>query len=403
MDTYLPTTVLIFGMVIVAVIFIRSLLDRIHVPAVAGYIIFGLILRGVINKSPVGGENFDYVFDFLGNIGIFALLFRVGLESNFKSLVKRLPKASIIWVSDVLLSGIIAYLSCYLILGIRDVSSLVIATSLTASSVAVTLQVWRKRHALKTKVGETLLDVAEMDDISGIILLAILISFLPLDKLEHVSLSVFLGTTIGWFLLKLILIGIACLLFSLYLESPITSFFKKIEGRELTMILVVGISLIVASITDLVGYSVAIGGFFAGLIFSRDPEAVKIDAAFEPLFDLFTPFFYILIGFKIDVFQLTFDPGMILSLLAIAVIGKLVANLLPSIFTMKFSSAITFSASMVPRGSICLILLKKANELGEHVLSDQLFADAVFAILIILIFAAIILNILLKKYPQTEA
>ena len=59
------------------------------------------------------------------------------------------------------------------------------------------------------------------------------------------------------------------------------------------MLLVAGIGFVVAASAELLGFSLAVGAMFAGLVFSRDPEAVKMDACFSPLYELFAPFFFI--------------------------------------------------------------------------------------------------------------
>jgi Kef-type K+ transport system membrane component KefB len=65
------------------------------------------------------------------------------------------------------------------------------------------------------------------------------------------------------------------------------------------MISVFGVGLRVTGLTALLGFSAAIGGFFAGLLFSKDPLSVKIDASFGSVRDL-APFFFIFVGFSID-------------------------------------------------------------------------------------------------------
>ena len=59
--------------------------------------------------------------------------------------------------------------------------------------------------------------------------------------------------------------------------------------------MIAGFGLIIAALAELLGLSVAIGAFFAGLIFSRDPETVKLDTPFGTLYGFFTPFFFLLV------------------------------------------------------------------------------------------------------------
>ncbi|MEQ9552776.1 MAG: cation:proton antiporter [Coleofasciculus sp. G3-WIS-01] len=107
-----------------------------------------------------------------------------------------------------------------------------------------------------------------------------------------------IAKTSGIFFLKAVVFATFCYVFSRYFEAKLTQFFGQIEAPPEAMIEVVGISFMIAAIAGLLGFSVAIGAFFAGLVFSRDPDAVKFDASFESLYALFTPFFFIGIGLK---------------------------------------------------------------------------------------------------------
>jgi Kef-type K+ transport system membrane component KefB len=92
---------------------------------------------------------------------------------------------------------------------------------------------------------------------------------------------------------------------------------------------VIGIGFIIAAIAGFLVFSVAIGAFCAGLVFSRDQKAVKMEASFIPLYEFFTPFFFITIGLDIEITSLTRSIPLALVLLAAAVIGKMLANGIP--------------------------------------------------------------------------
>jgi Kef-type K+ transport system membrane component KefB len=69
--------------------------------------------------------------------------------------------------------------------------------------------------------------------------------------------------------------------------------------RELT-VLVAGAGITIAGLAEWIGVSAAVGALFAGLVFSRDPEAVKIDARFGGIHVLLVPFFFVGIGLELD-------------------------------------------------------------------------------------------------------
>ena len=94
----------------------------------------------------------------------------------------------------------------------------------------------------------------------------------------------------GELLFKLTLFGGASLLFAWYVERPMTPLFDRLLAGEGTMLVVVGVGIIVAALAGLLGFSAAVGAFFAGLIFSRDPHATECMNTFRPLHDLLAPF-----------------------------------------------------------------------------------------------------------------
>ena len=75
------------GAVVVAAIYIRELLNRIGVPALVGYLVLGLALSAGNREFALFNGEALHVFEFLGGIGVFCLLFRVGLESNVDKLL----------------------------------------------------------------------------------------------------------------------------------------------------------------------------------------------------------------------------------------------------------------------------------------------------------------------------
>jgi Kef-type K+ transport system membrane component KefB len=184
-------------------------------------------------------------------------------------------------VGDVFLSGGLGFAVSYFFLNLPLISSLFVAIALTATSVGVSVAVWQETGAIKSPDGQLLVDIAEMDDISGIALMALLFAVVPHLKggVEGALLPV-VALPLAIVLLKLVGFGAFCIGFSRYLEHYISDFFRRLKSRPAPMLLVAGTGFIIAGLAGLIGFSVAIGAFFAGLVFSRDPKAVRLDASF---------------------------------------------------------------------------------------------------------------------------
>lgn len=102
------------------------------------------------------------------------MLFRIGLESNIAGLLRQLKKATIIWFGNIVFNGAIAYVTSCFLLGLAIIPSLFVAFALTATSVAVSASTWEEARVINSPMGELLVDSAEMDDVSGLILMALL-------------------------------------------------------------------------------------------------------------------------------------------------------------------------------------------------------------------------------------
>ena len=107
------------------------------------------------------------------------MLFQIGLESNIARLLRQLKRATIIWFGNIVFSGATAYVTSYFLLGLAVIPSLFVVFALTATSVAVSVSTWEEARVINSPMGELLVDSAEMDDVSGLILMALLFAIAP--------------------------------------------------------------------------------------------------------------------------------------------------------------------------------------------------------------------------------
>ena len=217
-----PMTILVIGGLVVLTVVLRAWLARFNIPGLVGALLLGFMLS-VINSSydliPAHGEA---IFELLGNIGLICLLFRVGLESNLHQLIAKLPRAIPIWFGNVVLSGLSAYLVCFYVFGLGLIPSLFVGAAFTATSIAVSVEVWREENYLNGPDGETLLDVAELDDISAIVLMALLMATATeLRNGNNHVLQIVLETG-AEFLVKFVAFALLCLIFAKYVEKTVT-------------------------------------------------------------------------------------------------------------------------------------------------------------------------------------
>ncbi len=390
--------VLLFGGVLVAALLSKAALQRLRVPPLVAYLVIGVLLKLGDEHYGILAADGKEVLDFLATLGVIALLFRIGLESDIPGLVRQLRSASFIWLGNVLISGGVGYLAARYLLSFEMLPSLVIATAMTATSVGIPARVWQSARALDTPDGERFLDVAELDDISGVVLMALLFSVLPvLHGGGEEGLAGVVATKAGLFALKLAAFAAACVLFSRFVEKRFTQFIRRIESGPDPMLVVVGVGLLVAAIAGVLGFSVAIGAFFAGLVFSRDPRSVKVDASFAPLHDLFTPFFFVGIGLAMEPGVMAAAAGVGAVLLVAAVAGKIIGTTAPALAYAGWSSALVLGVSMVPRAEIAMLIMHRAANIGPSAAPPSAYGGMVMVSAVTCLAAPAVLIHMLRR------
>ncbi len=353
------------------------------VPVSAGYIVVGLAMGALLR--PAAGADLDFlngVFATLAQLGVIALLFRVGLRSHTTALLDKLPDASLIWIGNVLGSAAVGFVVSHFIFHWSLETSLVIGTAFSATSLAVSLAVWDELGLADTDTGATLLDVAELDDLSAAVLLAVLLGTLPAILNGDGNLWFFIGTSLGWVLAKLAIFIIGCYLFAHYLEDRFTRFNRGLSDTPASLtISILGAGLAIAAVASALGFSAAIGALFAGLAFSRDPEAVRTDGSFTYFYEFLTPFFFIYIGMQTDVLMMLDALATGLVLLLAAAASKFVFTVLPALTSMSRQEALQLAVSMIPRAEIALVVIYECRSLAPGIVPAEVFAGMVLVCL----------------------
>jgi Kef-type K+ transport system membrane component KefB len=168
------------------------------------------------------------------------------------------------------------------------------------------------------------------------------------------------------------------------------------------MLVVVGISLIIAALADLGGFSLAIGAFFAGLVFSRDDETVKRESSFMPLYELFSPFFFIGIGLHVEPQALGSALSLGTTLVAAAFAAKIIADGLPVWLLRGFPSAALIGISMVPRAEIAMVIMQHGLNRGAWAVPAKVFNAMVLVSILTCTISPMLVRMLLARWPQAE-
>jgi Kef-type K+ transport system membrane component KefB len=367
---------------------------RFGVPTSVGFIVLGLILGALI--KPLNGSSspaFEATFSTLAQLGVVALLFRVGLRSHTSAMLQKLPRASVIWLANVAGSAATGYLLSRYGLGWSIETGLVVATAFSATSIAVSLAVWDELGLADSDAAATMLDVAELDDLSAAVALAVLLGILPALLGGNGSVWSLVGSSSLIVLTKLTLFIAGCYLFAHFAEEAFTGFNRRMSETPASLtISILGAGMAIAAIAGLLGFSVAIGALFAGLAFSRDPDAVRTDGSFIYFYEFLTPFFFIHIGLQTDLAALASAVNIGILLFIGAALSKLVFTFVAARLSMTRRNALDLGVSMIPRAEIALVVIYECRALDERLVSGDVYAGIVLMSLATCIVAPIALR-----------
>ena len=369
------------------------LTKRIQMPQVVGALVAGLIL-GPAMLNVLSETEF---LTQLSELGVIVLMFSAGMGTDIQEL-KHSGKAGFL----VALLGVIVPL----VLGtglamLADRTGMIetsgfledvfIGTILTATSVSITVETLKEIGKLDTKVGNTILAAALIDDVLGLIALTIVSSLSGGQD------------SIALVLLKIVLFFVFSAVVSFLAHKFFCWLMALWPGRERRRypVLAFVLCLLMAYCAEeFFGVADITGAYVAGLVISCTPKSTYIQSKFEPLsFLLLTPVFFASVGIKAKVDGMTGSLVLFsILLLLISVATKIVGcGLGAKLCHFTGKESLQVGVGMVCRGEVALIVANKGSELG-------LMPDAFFGPVIIMVVVTTILTpILLKLAYHSEA
>lgn len=394
---FAPGHVFLAGALVILLMATKRFLVRRAVPPALGFLALGLILRVVQDQWHVVTPDGEVLLGVMAEIGVAALLFHAGLGSDLPGLARELRLAIPAWIGNVVVAGAFGFLTAYWIVGLEFVPSLMISVALTATSVGVPTAVWDDAKALKSRLGNLFLDISALDDISAVLLLAMAMAIARFIGPEATGSFADIAGAAGLVLLKAVALGAACVAFSLYGERAVTAWFLKTRRRAPDPMLAwVGIGLLIAALAGWLGFSMAMGALFAGLAFSRDPLAVRMDGSFQPLLALFSPFFLVHVGYQMQGGVLWPSLGIGLALAVAAIAGKVLGTAWPLAGRISPRAGWLMGVSMVPRAEIALLITSTAATLGPWAMPPEAYGAMVVVAVVTSVGAPIVLAPLLR-------
>lgn len=403
---------------------IGGLVEGFGQPSVLGEIVIGVLLGnlGLLGFTAFSAASADPLLKFLAELGVIILLFQIGLESNIQKMAKVGVRALMVATVGVIAPFVLGtYIVGPLLMpGLSSNAYLFLGAALTATSVGITARVFKDLNKLQTPEAQIVLGAAVIDDVIGLIILAVVSAIATSGSVSASVITLITGKAI-LFLVGAIVLG---RIFAPYL-GKVFSFIHTGVGMKFT--LAISFCLLLSAAAQGIGLAPIVGAFAAGLVldpvhfkYFKDHHIVDdvraaihgADSAFqrkvheviephaerhveylvEPLGHFLVPLFFIMTGMSVNLAVL-FDPSILFVALGITVVaffGKILSGLVAGNVRQSL-----VGWGMVPRGEVGLIFATIGRGLG--VVNDALFSVIVVVVILTTLLTPPILTHLLKK------
>ncbi|MDC0159380.1 cation:proton antiporter [Candidatus Nitrosopelagicus sp.] len=386
------------GILLAAAKLMGELFSRIKLPIVLGELLAGMIIGpfalGAFLLHPDTGESILQIgpeLRTLGEIGAIVILFMAGLEMTPKEFLRG-GKASFTVGTLGVVVPFFAGLLVFQAFGFDALQAMMIATALTATSIAISIQVLKEFNKIKSPEARLIIAAAVVDDILAIAVLSVVTSLGSAEALDNIDLL-----DVTFTILKVLGFFAAILIAAIFiLPKVITPRIWKSTGS------VEGIATAsffgAAAIAGTLGLSPIVGAFAVGMALSATKAFEKIENFISRIGLIFAPLFFAIIGAQVDFRTVNLDVLMLSAVvIAIAIATKLFGCGLPSILFLKNKAAgMRVGIGMISRGEVGLIVA------GVGLSSGVLTGDVYTTIVLMVAVTTIITPIWLKMDYRRE-
>jgi len=378
---------LLLAVVLIAAKVLGELAERIGQPAVVGELLAGVLL----GPSVIG-----YVdptlpsLHLLAQIGVVLLLFGIGLETDLKKLISVGGAAFTVAVVGVALPFMLGVWVARE-LGLDLLPAIVAGAALTATSVGITARVFSDLGRLQTVEGQIVLGAAVIDDVIGLIILAIVSDLVAGNAPSALGVGRTTAVAFG-FLGAVLLVG-------RFVVPPVFAVVAR-TGRQHTLAtMALVLAFLLAVLASSVGSALIVGAFAAGLVLAPTEHAPTIERGIVRLANVFVPIFFVAVGAAVDV--RTFGSREVvmvgLALTAVAIVGKFAAGFAP---VWVRANKTLIGVGMIPRGEVGLIFAQTGLTAG--VLNAGTYSALMFMVLVTTFIAPPLLRLLITPAHASE-
>jgi Kef-type K+ transport system membrane component KefB len=356
---------LVVAIVLVVAKVAGELALRVKQPPVLGELVAGIVL-GAIPSQFSRDVAADGSIDLLAQIGVLLLLFEVGLESTVRDLLAVGAAAARVAIFGTIGSFLFGIGCAQLALHDASLGTKVfVGASITATSIGITARVFKDLGLARSPEARTILGAAVLDDVLGLVLLALVTGWLR-DQAASTGSLVLLATK------TIVVLGLAIAV-GLKVTPRIFNAATRLRAPGVLLGLGLAFCFFFAWGADKLGLAPIIGAFAAGLVLEEQKGLAPL---VEPLAHFLVPIFFVVMGARADVRTFADPHTLVLALVlvAAAILGKLACAAGPSKGTNRLAVAI----GMIPRGEVTLIYASLG--LSLHVIENGTYSAIVLAV-----------------------
>jgi Kef-type K+ transport system membrane component KefB len=344
-------------------------MERIGQTAVLGELLAGV----VIGPGGLGLVQESEVIHALAELGVLILLFEVGLESDLGGLLHAGLQATLVAVVGVALPFAAGF-GVMQALGHPPLLAVFVGATLTATSVGITARVLADLGRLQDGAAAVVLGAAVVDDILGLIILAVVTGVAQTGGVSAGSIALLTAKALVFLVVALVL--------GRRLAPVLIGWIGRLQARGTLIVYSLVFAMTLAALADRIGLATIIGAFAAGLVLATTERRAHIEERVKPVADLLVPVFFVTIGMKVepallDPFRQEAGLGMALLLTAVAIVSKLATGL--AVYRKALRRWVV-GVGMVPRGEVGLIFAGAG--LAAGVIDEGLYSALVVAVML---------------------
>ncbi len=314
------------------------------------------VLQLINHLSPAALTNIfesqSEVISLLAELGVIILLFEIGLESDLRQLKEVGIQAVVVACVGVAVPFAAGTFGLMVLFHTPAIPAIFAGAALTATSIGITSKVLSELGQLKSKEGQIIVGAAVIDDVLGIIVLAVVASLAKTGEIDVVNVIYLIFSASAFLVGSILLGGIFNKTFSTVVD--------QLKTRGNIVIPAFTFAYFMAFLGNAIHLEAILGAFAAGLVLDESDARNELDELVKPIADLLVPIFFVTVGARADLGVLNPSvpdnrAGLLIAtfVIVVAIIGKIVTGWV--VFGQPGINRLAIGVGMIPRGEVGLV------------------------------------------------